>query len=1149
MKLFSIALDNKCPFASDLASHIYELGHNVNIASEQEGVVLITDTTTQVDFTLKRYHPEIFDSQASTSVYISVIYDNETERYIIATLTWFEGRLVVVAKTCIHSGFSDNGADIYQELCTELELCVSLTLSRMSQGLTKSHNYPEGDVLHYPQVDLDGLKIWHKSNETTNNGEYFRTLYEAFENTVKLSPQKTAVQFGDTAISYKSLQGKVEKYAANIQKLIGTGVWNEQQVIAVALPKSIELYASILAILKLNACYVPIDPEYPEDRIRNILKGSKPSLLIGKLNFETDILSTLIEILETNFNELTPTVELPNAEFIGQNAVMIYTSGSTGVPKGVQLTHDNIAHFINWYVSETNLSLGSRCLQFATVSFDASLLDIFPTFAVGSTLVVPSELQRHDFDQLDKLIQKESVTHCFIPPAMLSVMPQYVWPSMEYIITGGDVCDTAAINYWAGKVNLVNIYGPTECTVLATYRRLGLGCNNKIIGKPIHNTQVYLINDDGEPCQTLEQGELYIAGKCVGPGYVQDFSHTAERFVQMDSHTNKVTMYRTGDICFWDNNGEINFIGRRDNQLKIRGFRVELGEIENSIQGVGLYAGCVVIADDKKQIRAFVKGPKPGASTELLRERLGDCLPDYMIPVIIKELDGFPYTVNGKVDRKKLAELKIGSDVSEKNEVWSDLQKELREIWAESLDVEPEDLSLKSSFFDMGGHSLLVSKMLLTVKNTYRGDFTLARFMESPTIEALSNLLTSDNLTKGAQISTRIYADIVLHQNIKPLGEENSHAFNPRAVLLTGATGFLGVHILEQLILKTDAIIYCHIRASSQEYALKKLADNYDKFGITGLNKNPRIKVVCGDLAKPRLGLNDSDYKMICDHVDVIYHNGAQVNHIYDYTYLYDANVRSTIDLLRIACTGQQKQVVYVSTLSAASNLNEHGRIVEDGPAGQLPAFVNNGYNLTKWVSEQLVWQAYQRGLPITLVRPGNITGHSLTGHCFPDQNRILLLLKGAAQMGVAPDWDLQFDLCPVDFIAKGLIEGSLDKEKHTPVLHFHNPKPLTWKQYVGRLNEHGIIIKFIPDDKWRSILLTLDQSNALYQVVSFYLDEKSEDIGDISSIDYENTLNRLLQSGLDYPEKNNALIDVNLGYLISSGFIEQAEITKMAML
>ncbi|KEY57001.1 amino acid adenylation domain-containing protein [Serratia sp. DD3] len=1150
MKLFSIALGADCPCQEELSSHIYDIGHNIYKLSKGAASPLINEKSSSltefIDYIFKRFTVDTINFSENKSIYISITKDANSEQYTVATIINNQGKLQIICKANIQGEYTLNGADIYQEIVSELEECISMTIILLAQGIIISDETLSDSILKLPQLDLDKLRSWHKSNDTfKGNISYEKDLYAAFEYTSTRVPTKTAIKFNNQSITYNELKVKVENYSNRLVEKLDVIDSDRQPTIAVALPKSIELYAVILAILKIDGCYIPIDPEYPEDRIRNILEKSAPDILIGcSLQTSNTIKHYCLEELET---EGTRTWQRSGIPVSGKSrATTIYTSGSTGTPKGVQLTHENISHFINWYCNETNLTNNSKCLQFTTVSFDASLLDIFPALITGSTLVVPTQEQRHDFSKLDELVQAEQVTHCFIPPAMLSALPKYEWSTMEYIVTGGDVCDSATIDHWSQQCNLVNIYGPTECTVLATSKRFDPKCNNKIIGKPIQNTKIYLVNEFGHPCQTLEQGELYISGPGVGPGYVNDEKQTNERFVQMNTLASCCKMYRTGDICFWDSNGEINFVGRKDNQVKIRGFRVELGEIENSILRLNMYSGCIVVSDDKRQVRAFVKGPEPKASIESLRMKLEAFLPNYMMPTYIIEVDDFPYTENGKVDRRKLIEFKIKNTSSDVSEVWVELQSELRKIWAEILDITEEEISLKSSFFDLGGHSLLVSKMLLVVKNTYVGNFTLARFMENPTIDALSNLLTEQDMTKGAQISDHIYADMVLQHNIRPLSDENPFAFRPRNVLLTGATGFLGAHILEQLINKTEATVYCLIRASSRDHAFNKLSDSSKKFGIKSLNNNPKIKVICGNLAESRLGINNEDYEFLKNEIDVIYHNGAQVNHIYDYKYLFNENVRSTIDLLQLACTSIQKQMVFISTLSAASNIDESGRIVEDGPAGQLPAFVNNGYNLTKWVSEQLVWQAHERGLPVTLVRPGNICGHSKTGHCFPDQNRILLLLKGAAQMGVAPDWDIQFDLCPVDFIAEGVVEGTLDKLKHVSVLHFHNPKPLSWKEYVGRLQHHGIEIEFIPDTEWRKNLLTLDPSNALYQVVSFYLDDKNEDIGDISNIEYSQTMNRLQLSGIDYPEKDQKLVDANLGFLISSGFIQKNEVERV---
>jgi len=1149
MKLFSLSLAKECPCAVELATLIYDLGHNLEVdVSESTLLQEFKDTYNlqsldkTLDFTLTAFNSDAIKAPQEQVLYLSICHDTDEGVFAISCLTRVACQLVVLDSAAVIHTHAINGADIYEEVVQQLEKVVTTALTRIAQE--QWSDLPVINTSDYSQqVDLTLLRRWHNSNETfTQIKSVEQNLYLEFVQAASFWPQKTAVIYDGQSYSYAQLQQKTESYAKALQNILAPQSLEHAPIIALSMPKSFELYACILAVLQLGGCYVPIDPEYPEERIRNILNSATPNILVTEQ--ETDIETThtisrkqLDELSLVNQDILINPLNLPSEA----NAVLIYTSGSTGTPKGVQLTHNNISHFCAWYCNKTQLDERANCLQFTTVSFDASLLDIFPTLFSGATLIVPTVEQRHDFSLLDKLINVQQVSHCFIPPAMLSMMPKYQWPSMRHIITGGDVCDNSSITHWSSQCNLLNIYGPTECTVLATCKSFHPTSHNKIIGKPIQNTRIYLLNEQYQPCQTMEQGELYIAGLGVGPGYVMDEQQTKQRFIMLNGER----AYCTGDICYWDENGDIHFVGRKDNQLKIRGFRVELGEIENTILHTKLYNKCVVVADEKKQIRAFVSEPQHNATISTLKQNIEECLPQYMLPSHIIELDEFPATVNGKVDRQQLISIPIKTATTDSEETWGETELALRTIWAEALDMDEEDISLKASFFDLGGYSLLVSKMLLAVKNRFAGNFTLARFMENPSIEALTNLLSGDNLSKGAQISDRIYADMVLDFNIQPIEEVNPYIFSPRAVLLTGASGFLGAHILEQLVTQTDSIVYCLIRASSEEYALKKLYDTYRKFNLVHLVKNSRIRVLCGDLAQPKLGLEPAIYQRLENEIDVIYHNGALVNHIYDYDYLYDANVQSTIDLLVLACTGIQKQIVYTSTLSAASNINDEGRIIEDGPAGKLPAFVNNGYNLTKWVSEQLVWQCYERGLPVTLVRPGNICGHSATGCCFPDQNRILLLLKGSAQMGIAPDWELNFDLCPVDFIAKGMVINSLDKEKHAPVLHFHNPNPLTWKEYVGRLNHHNIPIRFIPDAEWRKKLLLLDESNALYQVVSFYLDENNEDIGDISNIDHALTLARIAQSGMQYPEKDHALVDANLGFLISSGFISQEDSSK----
>lgn len=1162
MRSLVISISGEYDFSPSFMSLAYDLGHVIytqgvmseihrTLADELQIPQLGGGLEESVDLFLLSINDfsELLKSSKSANpstfrrgIALSVSELPQAKEYEISWLQCAGNSFIQLDTVSLDLHHLENGADIYQKIQTAALTSLGIVISEIAQNSLSPQQRHKRELPQ--QVDVRKLRAWHYSNDTEQNFQSNNaSLFEAFQESVFKQQNNIAIEFQDESLTYRQLYNASRQFAYTIQENLTSLDSKNPSVVALALPKSIELYAAILGILSLGATYVPIDPEYPEERISNIIRSAKPSLLV---KCSSARIASDLDIVILDSNDIKYDCDIYIDERVStaknvtqQTAVIIYTSGSTGMPKGVQLSHQNILHFCQWYIHHVDLCEQSKALQFTTVSFDASLLDIFPTLFVGARLIVPSNEQRHDFSSLDNLIVNHNVTHSFIPPAMLGALPNYQWPSMSHIVTGGDVCDAKTIKQWSSGRSLHNIYGPTECTVLATTEKFTTASNNKIIGKPIANTKVYLLNDHFVPVETGEHGELYISGPGVGAGYYDAPNMTAERYVKLNLYDDhREIAYKTGDTCYWDDQGRINFVGRKDNQLKIRGFRVELGEIENVIIDTDLYKTCVVIANDKKQIRAFVTQPSGDVDVAQLEAVLSNTLPPYMLPKHIMVLDEFPSTVNGKIDRKALICLPIPSNVQTETEVLSETESKLRTIWADTLSIDDIDISKRESFFNLGGHSLLVSKMLLSVKNQFEGGFTLARFMENPTIEALASLILDDDLQKGDQISDRIYSDMVLDSEIRPCKEENADIFSPKEILLTGANGFLGVHLLEELISQTGATIHCLVRASSEEYAYKKLYDAYQKYNVKSLIGSPRIKAIIGDLELPMLGLSESVFVQLCAKIDVIYHNGAQVNHIYDYNYLYESNVRSTFDLLRIATTTKNKQFVFVSTLSAASNIDCNDRLVEEGPAEQLPAFVNNGYNLTKWVSELLVWQAYKRGLPVTLVRPGNICGHSKTGHCYPDKNRILLLLKGSAQMGYAPDWDATFDLCPVDFIAKGIVAATTEARAHTPVLHFHNPMPLSWSDYVGRLNHHNIPIKMIPAADWRKKLLKLDESNALFNIISFYLDETSEDISDISSIDYTHTLNRLKQFNMAYPKKDNSLIDANLGFLIRSKFI-----------
>lgn len=1007
----------------------------------------------------------------------------------------------------------------------------------------------QDEFFHFDsQEKLERIAFWHRSNQTAASIPDYRSLIDLFACAVERFPDRTAIIAPDATLTYRQLSDYAILIANDLlqQGVVCRTIGDAECVIGVALPKSTKLYASILAILGMGAAYVPLDPAYPKERLKGITEDSCLEYILTDVQY-----LPLFETCGTRAIHV-PTYDdckyriVADAQFLiiheafnqSRLAVIIYTSGSTGRPKGVMLEHRNILSFCNWYQEHVMLTPESRALQFSTISFDASILDVFPTLACGACLIVPSEEQRHDFSALDRLVIEHQVTHAFLPPALLAALPNCSWPSLQHLVTGGDICDLDTIERWKPSRHFYNIYGPTECTVLATLSDFSVHDNNKNIGIPIANARCYLLDERMRPVKPGEHGELYIAGAGVGRGYYRQATMTSERFLP-DPLDSNALVYRTGDMAMWNDDGNIHFVGRRDFQVKIRGFRVELGEIENAILRSRLFKQCAVVLDQQKRICAFVAKPYLDSSNAMdVKTAVRNILPEYMIPAQVIILPSLPATDNGKIDRKALLSIHVAQEVCLAQDDLTETETKLRTIWASVLGFDVAEIRKSDSFFDLGGYSLLVSRMLLLVRKEWSVNTPLARFMEQPTIESLALMLTDHSINKGDRIPAEVFSDMQLPLSIAPLAEKNAYLHSPREILLTGANGFLGVFLLQQLLKITEAIIYCLVRAPTEEDAYRKMQLALDSNGLSSLSGHPRLRVVLGDLEKPNLGMSEEWFAELAQCIDVIYHNGAHVNHIYDYRHLANTNVKSTLELLRLATTSQNKAIHFVSTLSAASNLNSIGNIVESGPTKTPPAFVNNGYNLSKWVSEHLVWQAIERGVVGTIIRPGNISGHSFSGVCQPEQNRIMLLIKGSIQLGCAPAWDSGFDLCPVDFLAEGAVRCSLSAVRETSVLHLHNPKPLNWIDFLTCLQEFGYRFDVVAPDVWRAAVVDIEESNALYNVLAFYLDDESEDIGDMSHIEFSKTERELQRVGMDYPEKSVALIQANLRYLIDCQFL-----------
>ena len=926
-----------------------------------------------------------------------------------------------------------------------------------------------------------------------------------------------------------------QRIAASLQPSV------QPWVIGVSLGKSTALYAAMLAVLGCGAVYLPLDPQHPAERRRYILGNAGAALLLhdGQDDLADLDLPTL-DVSTVNARSAVSTTSLIRRPVNPNDpCVAIYTSGTTGRPKGVLLSQRNLSHFCAWYAGHVGLSSESRALQFSTINFDASLLDILPTFIAGGLLVVPNEDQRRDPPQLVALMQQQRVSHAFLPPALLSILPLETPLGLEHLITGGDVCEPYVIEQLVQQCNVHNIYGPTETTVLATTCHFQSGDSNRLLGLPIANSQVLILGEQLQPVPQDTVGELYIAGPGVGLGYLNDSTLTAERYTTLTLPDGEsIRLYRTGDLGQWRDSG-IEIAGRRDNQVKIRGFRVEPEEIEYCLRSSQLFRQVAVVVDEQRRIRAFLvqpEDPEPGVAREALREHVQRSLPNYMHPGAYIELPRLPYTSNGKVDRRALLNLPAGSAAVARRSPANALEQRLQTLWSQLLELPEQEISTDESFFNLGGHSILLSRMLLAIREEFGRGLSINRFIEAPTLITLAHLLSDDaQALSPGPLSAKAFIDANAELNLEPLPV--SQMGDVHKVVVTGANSFLGVHIVEALLAWGASEVVCLVRESGGYSAAERFAQSLRENRLENLDLS-RVTVHAADITQTQLGLPDPVYERIDREFGALVHNAANVNHVLDYESLARDNVEPIFECLRL-CEGRSKKIFnFVSTLSASSSLSADGQVLEQPAAHTPPIYIKNGYNLSKWVGERILERARAQGVRVNLYRPGNISFNSLTGVCQPHKNRLMLMLKGSIQLGQVPELALNFDLMPVDFLARFIAFHASRYQPEHAVFNLHNPEPLSWEAYLASFRESGRQFHMVSVADWQRQLVRVDSDNALFGVLGFYLNGFEEDIGDISMIGHDNARAGVRQMGAHYPPKSPALLRRGCDYLKAINFI-----------
>jgi amino acid adenylation domain-containing protein len=607
------------------------------------------------------------------------------------------------------------------------------------------------DILTYAER-IQTLFEWNGTNRDITPG----TLPGLFEAQVTQTRDLAALLFNGAEWSYGELDTHANRLA---HLLIQCGVGPEQ-VVALALSRSVEFTVAQLAVAKAGAAFLPVDPAYPRERIMFMLDDSRAVLVITLAETATR-LGTVDGAKVLALDEASTVLKLDTMPSLAPNdanrcsplmvthpAYVIYTSGSTGRPKGVVISHMGLANFSAAGVDRYAVRPRDRVLAFSSPSFDGSILELCISLLAGATLVVPPPGPLLG-QQLAEVLAERRITHALLPPVALATIPDTArkseLPDFWGVISGGDVCTAELADRWAPGRRLINSYGPTESTVISTWSEPISPGETPTIGRPIWNTQAYVLDRALRPVPVGVAGELYIAGFGLARGYLNRSGLTAERFLANPFVGQGSRMYRTGDMVRWRLNGELEFLGRADDQVKIRGFRIELGEIEALLaQYPGVGEAVVITREDEagmKNTVAYVVAAE-GRSLEPneLRDLLAKSLPNYMLPTAFVILGTLPLTPNGKLDRKALpAPDRHAKPTSEYIAPRTKTEQALTNALAEVLGT--ERIGVEDNFFELGGDSILSIQVLSRVRATFDVSLTPRDILATPNVSALARLV------------------------------------------------------------------------------------------------------------------------------------------------------------------------------------------------------------------------------------------------------------------------------------------------------------------------------------------------------------------------------------------------------------------------
>ena len=983
--------------------------------------------------------------------------------------------------------------EVYEEknsLHCEFEYNVKLfrrsTIKRMSVHLCRLFDLladePEtrlSDVAMLTQQEL--WEVTQGFNQTDLSLKKGTTVQSLFEKMAAVQGDKTALVVNGKTMTFSALNNRANKIALHLREM-GVG---RNAIVALCLGRSFNLMAGLLGVLKAGGAYLPVDPEYPFERIRFMLTDSGAGILLTDgsvdISFEGEIV---------NLNDVPDTGEydnLPPVDRMEDGAYVIYTSGSTGTPKGAVLSRRGLCNLYESTKSTIAYDKEQTSVSVTTVSFDIFIGDALLPLLFGCTVALCTEEELRQPHLLAKLIEAVDAKFIQTTPTRMRIMMEdasfreAASKHIEKIVLGGEMIPPSLLKLLKKHIGarIINGYGPTEATVYATFKDL-TNVSYVTIGRPVANTRIYILDQNKRPVPIGVFGEAYISGAGVASGYIKRDVLTRKRFLP-DPYWPGHMMYQTGDLCAFMEDGDIEMCGRVDHQVKIRGLRIELGEIEAAMRQVKGVEEAVVKDWDEgvnKYLCAYYAMSRE-VSPETLRTYLGKKLPTYMVPSYFIGMEELPMTPNGKVNRKALPKPekeKLQNRPRSRGGKLTAREKKMARVWSRILKIEgigPDD-----NFFALGGDSLGVIKVQAAILQ-YGWSIRTKDFYQEQTLRKICARLNAEQ-TKTAYETVQS-----LEEKRDVCIPEFPHLSRAKLenVLLTGATGYLGAHILAQLADMPGTHVYCLVRGKDDQVCrqyLREVLSFY--FGVQeAADILSRVSVVKGNIAEERFGMNQATYESV-KHVDTIIHSAAITDHVGQAEAFYRTNVLGTKHAVDLAAV-LGAALLHVSTASVSGtyyiqDIKRTGEFTEDCYfVGQN--YADNEYVKSKFLAEDIVLSAISDGLNARIFRVGMLTG-TMDGRfqMRPERNAFANRIKAICTIGCVPMGMLgaRLEMTPVDTCAQAILMLAEHSDSKMPIYHVFNTHMMALGELVSLLEQNGHIIDVISDQEFMHKMVRLSK-------------------------------------------------------------------------